>query len=325
MRQLYAAVEPLQQQKEALLAEKKELETQYKELLRDPSTVEILFRELDKSLYTDVYPLMRDRGITGVLGLSLNQYPGLLSQITKEQYIRLIKDGWGSCLIFQDGYNLEAWLYYLKTWVDRDELEFPTTIFFPSNNYDSETMDAVLEEYGINTILLNAENGHSSTVTRIEGFWFTGAMPWNYTGINSDLELLSYVDGGNLAFTVSFEDMWDAFEQKPFITLMETLKEVLVVENLLEQEAIVTPTPTPTDQSGTAEETTIKPQLNVTSFNKAREAHLTSAESENLLIKEREDYMRDLDAQIEDINNQVSAIYDAWSKQTGIKLSNILG
>ena len=190
MRELYTQVEPLQRQKEALQAEKKALESEYEVLMRDPSTVEILFREIDENLYTKVYPLMRDRGITGVIGLNAEKYPGKYGQITKEQYIRLLKDGWGGCLVFERGYTLSNWLEYLEVLFEADELVMPKVIYFPENTYDPE-MESVLREKEIKTVLLSAENGRTATISQIGDIWFADAMPWNYTGINSDIELLS--------------------------------------------------------------------------------------------------------------------------------------
>lgn len=326
MRDLYTLVEPLQQEKEALLVEKDELEAEYEELLRDPSTVEIFFREMDKTLYTDVYPLMRDRGLTGVLGINLSQYPSSMAPLTKDQYIRLLKDGWGSCLIFQEGYSLDTWLTYMQSWMDRDELELPTAIYFPDKTYDAETMDEVLINYGIDTVVLSADNGHSSTVTQIEELWFTGAMPWNYTGINSDLELLSYTEGANLAFTVSFKDLWDAYEKDSFVKLLDSLEEVLVVQNLLEMEAIVTPSPTPSDVGTPQPEDLIEPQLKVTSFQEARAAHLEATEGKDLLLREKESREAALDRQIDALNAQIDEIYDTWSKKSSSSLlSGLLG
>lgn len=325
MRDLYTMVEPLQQEKEALLIEKEELESEYEQLLRDPSTVEILFRELDKSLYTDVYPLMRDRGLTGVLGINLNQYPSFNSQLTKDQYSRLLMDGWGSCLIYQDGYSLETWLAYIKSWTERDQLAFPSSVYFADNSYDPESMDEILLEYGIDTVIMNAENGHSSTVTRIGDFWHTGAMPWNYTGINSDVELLSYTEGANLVFTVSFKDLWDAYEKESFVKLLNSLEEILVVQNLLEMEAIVTPSPTPSDVGSASSEKALEPQIKVTSFEEARKAHLDATESKDLILKEKEDRQAALDRQIDALNDQISEIYDSWSKKGGSVLSDLLG
>ena len=93
MRELYASVEPLQRQRDSLAAELDSIETEYALLMRDTGTVEVLFRELDSTLFAEVYPLMRERGMTGVLGLSIAEYMGYAKRIDLNQYTRLLMDG----------------------------------------------------------------------------------------------------------------------------------------------------------------------------------------------------------------------------------------
>lgn len=311
---LYAGAEPLERQKRALEEERSKLIAEYDTLLRDPSTIEILFREVNENLFVDVYPLMRDRGITGVLGLSLHEYPGQYTKLSKEQFNRLIMDGWGSCLIYEEGYDFESWCIYMFSWLERDGIPAPKTIYFPNNTYDP-SWDEYLISKGIDTILTDAQDGHSSTLTKINTLWFTGAMPWNYTGVNSDIELLSYTDGANLVFTVSFSSLWDVFESESFTKMLDTLQSVLVVENLLEREAIATPTPAPTLTPTVTNNEFITPLISVTSFERAREAHLTAVSSRESLIREREDRQAELDAQISELDGQIAAIYNNWRKK----------
>ena len=98
IRNLYAEVEPLQQEKEALEKQRAALVEEYDILLRDPSTVQLLFRELEEEIFTEVYPIMRDRGIKGVLGLSLRQFPGQYKKLSMNQFNRLTMDGHLPCL-----------------------------------------------------------------------------------------------------------------------------------------------------------------------------------------------------------------------------------
>lgn len=311
MDELYSGAEPLERQKRTLEEERAKLISEYDTLLRDPSTIEILFREMNESLFIDVYPLMRDRGITGVLGLNLHEYPGQYTKLSKEQFNRLMMDGWGSCLIYEEGYNFDSWCIYMLSWLNRDEIPVPKTIYFPNNTYDP-SWDEYLISIGIETILTDAQDGHSSTLTKINTLWFTGAMPWNYTGVNSDIELLSYTDGANLVFTVSFSSLWDVFEPESFTNLLDTLQNVLVVENLLEMEAIATPTPVPTGPASPTNTEFITPLISVTSFEEARDAHRTAVNSRESLIRERENRQAELDAQIAELEEQIAAIYNAW-------------
>ena len=323
MRELYSTVEPLQRQREALAAERDGLELDYALQMRDVGTVEILFRELDKRIFTDAYPLMRDRGITGVLGVCVQQYPETTGKMKLEQYQRLMLDGWGSCYIYENPVDLELWFEQMELLFDRDLLPVPTAIFFPDNSYDS-SMDRILLRHGIQTVIHSAEDGHSATVTELNGeIWHTSAMPWNYTGVNSDTALLARTNGANLAFTVGFQNLWDAFERENFEKTLDTLVSMLPVDETL-QEA-VEPTPVPQDPSliVTPEDELQKPLLKVTTFEQALRDHQDTETNNALLEKELADRKADLDAQINALDVQIRELYDQWGqsgKQTILPL-----
>ncbi len=315
MNELYARAEPLERQKRALEEERRNLNEEYNMLLRDPSTLEILFREMDENLFLEVYPLMRDRGIKGVLGINLHEYPGLFTKLPREQYDRLLMDGWGTCLIFEEGYPFDVWSTYILSWLERDGLSVPRAIYFPGNTYDP-TWDEDLLSMGIDTVILDAQDGHSSTVTEIRQLWFTGAMPWNYTGVNSDIELLSFTDGGNLVFTVSFTSLWDAYEEESFTSILDSLQKVLVVQNLLETEMIVAATPAPAGMAPVQPTAAIDPKISVTSFEQARSDHQSLLDNRDSIIHERESRQAELDALIADLDEQISAIYEDWRSRS---------
>ena len=310
IRNLYAEVEPLQQEKEALEKERAAIAEEYDILLRDPSTVQILFRELDEEIFTEVYPIMRDRGIKGVLGLSLKQFPGQRTKLSMNQFNRLTMDGWGTCLAFDTDYRTR-FAYWLKTMQDmitKNGLAQPTAIFFPDNSYDPETMDAVLLEAGIQTVVVNAEDGHSETISDVGDLWFTGALPWNYTGIGGDVERLSVTDGANLVFTISIKNMWDAYEEESFTSLLDSWEKILVRDSILDDTA-------KTSTSKKSDETTVEPMLKVTTLEDAREAHREAAVSRDSLLKEQEQREAELDAKIEALRVQIDEIYAVWNSK----------
>ena len=111
---LYSRVEPLQKERDELVAERNSIELDYALMMRDVSTVQILFREVDESLFDNVYPLMRDSGITGVIGLTAAEIPNRKGKISAEQYDRLIMDGWGSCYVYDSTERLDYWLRKVK-------------------------------------------------------------------------------------------------------------------------------------------------------------------------------------------------------------------
>ena len=322
MRELYTQVEPLQREKETLIAERNSLETDYALQMRDIGTVELLFRELNKEIFTKVYPLMRDRGIIGGLGVCTQEYPGYGGKLTVEQYSRLVKDGWGTCIIYEKVGNFSKWFADLSYKLEHDGLPIPTTIFFPDNTYDSE-IDQELIDCGFNTVIHSADDGHSATVTSVRGLlWHTGAMPWNYTGVNSDTELLALTSGANLVFTISFKNLWDAYEQDAFVKTLDNWVSMLAVDDSLLNAAEPTPTPKGSGQDLTAEDELLKPLLKVVDCEKARQLHLEAEANNVRLAREQTRREAELDARIATLDEQIRAIYDQWGQSGAIITEN---
>lgn len=316
MKDLYSEVEPLQRQREALVAERDSLEVDYALQMRDVGTVQLLIEELSDKVFTEVYPLMRDRGIVGVLGVNTKEYPGSIKRMPKDQFSRLLMDGWGSCLMFEKNQNFTRWYTNLSNLMTRDGFPVPTAVFFPEGTYD-ESFNEELIACGITTVILPAADGRSTTVTPVDGdLWFTGAMPWNYTGVTTDTELLARTDGANLTFTMSFTNLWDAYEKEPFIRVLDNWLSMLYVEDPLEELIKPSPTPNPTDPTVTVtpEDQLLMPLLKTSNYESARAAHLEAEISNEGLQSELESRKRDLDEQIAALDEQIREIYSRWGQ-----------
>ena len=316
MRELYASVEPLQRQRDSLAAELDSIETEYALLMRDTGTVEVLFRELDSTLFAEVYPLMRERGMTGVLGLSIAEYMGYAKRIDLNQYTRLLMDGWGTCLVFDKGYNFDMWYNTMLKFIQRDGLEMPTAVFFPNDTYDAAYEEKLIE-YGFDTVIVNAPDGRSETVTPVDGaIWYTGSMPWNYTGMNSDTEILARTDGANMVYTVSFKNLWDAYEKESFVKVLDNWASMQEKDELLE--SLIEPTPVPQDPTMglTPEDELKKPIIRVTTVSAARSAHMLSESNNRELEKELETRRAAISKQIEELDTKIRDLYNQWD-QTG--------
>ena len=318
MRDLYSVVEPLQREREALVQERDKLEIAYALEMRDIGTVELLFREMDRRIFTEVYPLMRDRGITGVIGLSHEEYPGTTGKLTIEQYNRLLMDGWGSCLLYdRKPKDFESWFASLSRTLEHDKLPMPTAIFMADGCYESE-MEEQLINAGIRTVILNTEDGHSATVSPVENreLWYTGAMPWNYTGVSRDTEILARTNGANLVFTISFRNLWDAFDKTAFTAVLDTWAALQPEDDILQEMIEATPTPAVKDPTlqETPEDQLAKPQLKFVNFEQARSAH-ESAEAKNAeLTRELTARQAEIDEKIAKLDAEIREQYDRWSE-----------
>ena len=204
MRSLYTEVEPLEREREALIEEKNNLDTEYATKMRDYATVEVMFEHLDAQIISDIWPIMRSRGVVGVLPISYIEVPSYYGKMTWDEIRTLLADGWGMYFIADAATSdIGTWVTNLKHNFEMNQLPAPTTIYFPNGNYDP-SMDEALQKAGIRTVVTKASDGRSNTVTDFTApLWKTGAMPFGYTGSTTDLELLGRTDGANLALTLS--------------------------------------------------------------------------------------------------------------------------
>ncbi|MBQ6214571.1 MAG: hypothetical protein IJJ67_04035 [Oscillospiraceae bacterium] len=345
MEELYDRVEPLQQQKDLLLQQKEQLSEDLTKDSRDPSTVQFLFRELNSEIYTDAYPLMRARNIVGVLGVSgdLYEYPDGSYKLSSEQFLRLLRDGWSACYMYSHSYDLDTQIKTNETILTTRSLtKLPpaTAIYFSeASDYVPEQMDPILKAHGIDTVILDADDGRSLAVTEVGDIWVTGAMPWSYTGVSDDIEYLARTDGGNLTFTVSFNDLWDQLDfvdheaqslyqreqttdsELAFTAMLDQINSMIVYDDAITQYVHATPSPSPTPQGMKPEDNEfawieeIDPQLKSVNITDARSQHSAGNENTALLNQEYDAQIAEIDAQIAELDRQINAIYAEWNKK----------
>ena len=301
MRSLYTEVEPLEREREALIEEKNNLDTEYATKMRDYATVEVMFEHLDTQIISDVWPLMRSRGVVGVLPISYIEVPSYYGKMTWDDIKTLLGDGWGMYFIADAATSdIGTWVTNLKHNFELNQLPAPTTIYFPNGNYDP-SMDEALQKAGIRTVVTKASDGRSNTVTDFTApLWKTGAMPFGYTGSTTDLELLGRTDGANLALTLNLDIAMDQQKKKAVIneaqlkSIIETLdswKDLLYEDNHLDQMEQVGPTPN------------IYLNMNL---------HLDMAAKLNDLGFERAKQEALLDEQIKELDAQIAAVYERY-------------
>ena len=332
MRSLYTEVEPLEREREALIEEKNNLDTEYATKMRDYATVEVMFEHLDTQIISDVWPLMRSRGVVGVLPISYIEVPSYYGKMTWDEIRTLLGDGWGMYFIADAATSdIGTWVTNLKHNFEMNQLPAPTTIYFPNGNYDP-SMDEALQKAGIRTVVTKASDGRSNTVTDFTApLWKTGAMPFGYTGSTTDLELLGRTDGANLALTLSLDIAMDQQKKKAVIneaqlkSIIETLdswKDLLYEDNPLDQMEQVGPTPniylnTNDDEvlhdlyleSLTDAQKLLLPKFRSVNFENALNLHLDMAAKLNDLGFERAKQEALLDRRIKELDAQIAEVY----------------
>ena len=296
MQQMYQKIEPLQAEQQSLKWELEKLDTEYENRSRDFSTLQIMFREMPEKLYSEVYPLMRDRGIRGVFCLSMDKYPGTGINISAVQYQRMINDGWGICYYYDSELELDYWLTNLESWLERDGLGIPTSIYFPQGY--SSAVDEILANHGITIVVENVDEVSCEEVKESGPLWISGAMIWNYTGVIGDLEKLAQADGGNLVLRVSFTESDDGYQRLSFINCLNELQG-LSVEQKQENE----------------ENASISDGLMLLNLDAARDWHRHVNDD---LQEQEEEYnarRAEIEERLEEIAEEISSIYAQWKSE----------
>ncbi|MBR4474066.1 MAG: hypothetical protein IKS55_10560 [Oscillospiraceae bacterium] len=335
MSTLYSEVEPLERERESLIQEKKNLETEYAQQMRDYGTLEIMFRKADAQIISDVWPVMRSRGVVGVVPFSFVEIPGYYNKLKWEDLRTLIADGWGVYLLYEyGGSDPTAWLNGAQNYFRYNKIDFPTTIYFVNNNYDP-SMDEALINAGIRTVVTNASDGRSNTVTDVTGpLWHTGVMNWGYTTSATDIELLGRTDGSNLALLMTLNEIWDpnknkgkeSEEKAAFIETLDSWQEMLYDDSPLDELEQVGPTPNiylnTNDEnvlhdlyldSLTPEQQLLLPKFRCVNFEKALDLHLEMAGKKNDMGFEKKKKENELDHRISELDEQISSIYEQYS------------
>ena len=332
MRSLYTEVEPLEREREALIEQKNNLDTEYATKMRDYATVEVMFEHLDTQIISDIWPVMRSRGVVGVLPISYIEVPSYYGKMTWDEIRTLLGDGWGMYFIADAATSdIGTWVTNLKHNFELNQLPAPTTIYFPNGNYDP-SMDEALQKAGIRTVVTKASDGRSSTVTDFTApLWKTGAMPFGYTGSTTDLELLGRTDGANLALTLNLDVAVDQQKKKAVVneaqlaSIIETLdawKDMLYDDNPLDQMEQVGPTPniylnTNDDEvlhdlyleSLTDAQKLLLPKFRSVNFESALNLHLDMAAKLNDLGFERAKQEALLNSRIKELDAQIAEVY----------------
>ena len=335
MRSLYTEVEPLEREREALIEQKNNLDTEYATKMRDYATVEVMFEHLDTQIISDVWPVMRSRGVVGVVPISYIEVPSYYGKMTWDEIKTLLGDGWGMYILVDAATSdIGTWVSNLQSKCEQYQVPVPTTIYFPDGNYDP-SMDEALQKAGIRTVVTKASDGRSNTVTDFTSpLWKTGAMPFGYTGSTTDLELLGRTDGANLALTLNLDIAVDQQKKKAVVneaqlqSIIETLdswKDLLYVDNPLDQMEQVGPTPniylnTNDDEvlhdlyldSLTDAQKLLLPKFRSVNFENALNLHLDMAAKLNDLGFERAKQEALLDEQIKELDAQIAAVYERY-------------
>ena len=336
--ELYAQVEPLERERQSLQEELSELESSYALKTRDYGTIELLFPWMTEEIYTSAYPIMRDLDIVGVIGISPLNLPNQWGNLTVDEINRLLLEGWGLCLMYEGAWaDFTTWYDNYKQYMMYFDVPLPTAVYFPNDDYDS-SMDEQIIACGLDTVILNASNGRDGTVTDTSApLWKTGAMPLNYTGFATDVELIGRTDGSNLCFVVdmgnpmsptyipwSMQDPENPETPKAvFRQTLESWLDMLYVESPLDELDKVSARYISGDsdeamqqlymESLTTDQQLLLAKFRVVNLENAKGSHTLVSQGNEENQNELEAKKADLQDRIDELDEQIRGLYDAFT------------
>ena len=215
---------PLERQRETLLRQLSGLKVGAEPEFVFPATEELLVTEPDEDLYTNVYPLMRQYGFTGVMGISADgRMPGIPGAMSYAHFNEMLQAGWTLCLVYDGGMTLERWANANRHWLEDVGIPWPETVYLPEGSLSVEQAGEVLN-YGFTTAVYPLSGQQTEIVRDTEGPRLYFARPWSFDNAASFIDSLAK-NGGNAVFTLSFSpESADAFNQLNFTNMLNYLK-----------------------------------------------------------------------------------------------------
>ena len=201
---------PLQQEKRAMLDEMSRLQKQVDGKKLETATLELLFSSLNERLYLEVFPIMLQYGMKGVMVLSEENVPGMPGKITIRQFEEMIHDGWSYCILW-DGTSTVWELFQKVQWkMPENTLDVPDTVYLEKGTYTAE-MDQNLISQGIRAVVHHGETGLPVDITGVDqSLWHIGAVEWSQENARSWLGS-NQETRSNLVFDIRLEDQTEIF------------------------------------------------------------------------------------------------------------------
>lgn len=137
------------------------LEREEKKLLRCTGTMEVLFKEPDRAIYSTLLPKFSKYKAGGVIVLAGDQLPGMEGYLTEEEFRFLMEQGWEYCWRYDGEEDLLLW--YGRLCSAAQSLGVPTTdsVLFAENCYQPER-DAEFIRYGFKNLIYQGDYALSS-------------------------------------------------------------------------------------------------------------------------------------------------------------------
>lgn len=245
----------------------------------------LLFIDLSETIYTEIFPQMREAGFTGVLAVSEKQFPGQKGCLSQEQFRELTAAGWKCCVRWEDGMETGEWLASFRMTAQETGIDEPKAAYFPMNTYKSE-WEKILVKEGFFIAVQYDEEYKPLTVSEAgEGLWYPDVISWRDEDVLQALEE-AVSKRKNIVFTIGADSEKEQYEKEDFARALKQLQEYCGKE-----------------------------RLKVMDLDSAREYHKGIEEENAKLREEYEGRDMELTEQIEGLEEEIDRITEEYLKK----------
>lgn len=280
---LQAQAKPLEERRLELTRELTRLENSYPLLTRGIATEELLFLDPVPELLDAALPLMEEYGYPGMLVFSEGKFPGDPGALSKDAFAQLQKKGWSWCVLCSGSLEPEEWFPHLDSLLEAHGLKRPEAIYFKDGAFLLKWEEPVRGE-GFTAVIHHGEHSLPLISTDLgEDLWYSGALPWNFDGVKTEIQDLSQVCG-NLCFEISLHGD-AAFNEASFVNMLD------YVASFVEED-----------------------DLHVVTLDGAREEHQQALDQQEQVLEEYERQRASIAEQIQTLDVQIQEIYSRWKQ-----------
>ena len=274
---------PLEMRRDALIQKRDLRAREVREQIRPPATEQLLFLELDPRLSAEVLPALRERELTGVLGLGEANMPGDPDRLSREDFDLLLDAGWELCLVYEGERDFDQWDRDMTERLAATGIPKPAALYFGEDCYDP-ALDARIAAGGYTLAVHHGESGLPLIAEDAgNSLWFPGAHPWNYEGVRSQIQTVVNHRGEH-CFTLRFSQGREEYSASSFENMLNFIQPFL--------------------DAG---------ELRVTGFVQARDLHDPERSGAAQLLRDWEQEQQEMDRQIRELDGQIQALYALWN------------
>ncbi len=167
--------------------------------------VERMYEELSEYSVEEI----ENSVFTATFLLSPEQLPDMEGNITLDKFNWYLERGYKYALVYDGSTELREFLDNMTLLLFGKGIAFPTTICYYGNKEDSllkEEDKPILEEYGIKVAASMREDGFMVEEEMYEGVFSPGILGWNTINVSSNTFNYALSKGGNFGFV--FDDEW---------------------------------------------------------------------------------------------------------------------